>query len=733
MPLSKQTRGAAHMNRKFNGNSINRRSFLQGSASLGAGLVIGFHVKPKSALAQAPAPANYPPNAFVRIGTDNTVTVISKHTEMGQGIYTGLATIIAEELDADWSQLRTESAPVDAQVYAHLMLGVQGTGGSMSIPNAWMQYRQVGAAARAMLVQAAAAAWSVPAAEISVSKGVLSHGSGKSGSFGKFAEAAAALDAPLNVPLKDPANFTLIGTRVSKVDTRDKVTGKAMYTIDVQRPGMLTAVVAHAPKFGATLKSFDATEALKVPGVVEVVQIPRGVAVLAQNTWAAMRARDVLITQWDESAAEQRGTDEIINDFTALLAQPGITVQDEGDSSAALAGATQTFEATYVFPFLAHACMEPVNCSIEFDGERAVLRSGTQMQSVEQQRVAEVLGIPVQNVSVETLYAGGGFGRRGNFVNDLETETASIVKATGGRYPVKLQYTREDDMAAGFYRPLFVHRLRGGIDADGNIVAWQNSLAGQSFAEGTMFSFLVQNGVDQLAVEGASELPYHVPNIKVDSHMTKSGVPTLAWRSVGHTHTAFSKETFLDEMLAAAGKDPVEARLALMQDERGKAVIRAAAEKYGWGKQLPPGRAAGFAYTESFGGRVAQIAEVSLDSDGRIKVEHVTCAVDCGMAINPHIIEAQAESAIMFGMSAALYGEIRMEAGKVVTTNFHNYPVVRMHQAPQIDVLIMPSTVDPTGIGEPATPVIGPAIANAYAKLTGKRLQRLPFEQAELS
>jgi isoquinoline 1-oxidoreductase beta subunit len=708
---------------------VNRRAFIKGSATVGAGLVIGFHVMPKKAQAQAPAPANYPPNAFVRIAPDNSITIISKHTEMGQGIYTGLATIVAEELDADWSQVRVESAPVNAQLYAHLMLGVQGTGGSMSIPNSWMQYRSVGATARAMLVAAAAEEWGVPADSITVSKSVLSHASGKSATFGDFATAAAALEAPQDVPLKDPSQFTLIGTRVNKVDMLEKVSGKAIYTIDVQRPGMLTAVVAHAPKFGGTLKRFDATEALKVPGVVEVVEIPRGVAVLAQNTWAALRGRQVLVTEWDDSAAENRGSAEIIRDFTALMEQPGAVVQQEGDSAGALAEAATTFEATYVFPFLAHACMEPVNCTIEFDGEKAVLRSGTQMQSVEQQRVAETLGIPLENVSIETLYAGGGFGRRANFVNDMEWETATIIKATGGRYPVKLQYTREDDMGAGFYRPLFVHRLRAGLDANGEIVAWENRLAGQSFVDGTIFSFLVQNGVDSLAVEGAAELPYHVPNVSVDFHMAKTGVPTLAWRSVGHTHTAFSKETFLDELLHAAGKDPVEGRLALMQDERGKAVIRAAAEKYGWGKELPAGRAAGFAYTESFGGRVAQIAEVSVDSAGKIKVEHVTCVVDCGIAVNPHIIEAQVESAIMFGMSAALYGEINIEGGKVQTTNFHNYPVVRMHQAPGIDVVIMPSTLDPTGIGEPATPVIGPAIANAYFKLTGKRVRTLPFEQ----
>lgn len=711
---------------------LNRRRFIKGSASLGTGLIIGFHLAPKSLQAQAPAP-NSPPNAFVRIAPDNTVTVISKHTEMGQGIYTGLGTILAEELDADWSQIRVEAAPVNAQIYQHLMLGIQGTGGSMSIPNAWMQYRMVGASARAMLVAAAAQQWGVPADSIQVNKGVLSHASGKSATFGELSTAAAAMEVPQGVTVKNPLDFKLIGTRVPKVDMYDKVSGKAQYTIDVQCPGMLTAMVAHAPKFGATLKSFDATEALKIPGVVEVVEIPRGVAVLAKNTWAAMRGRQVLVTQWDESAAEQRGTDEIIKDFTALMAAPGASVQNEGDTATALAQAAQTFEATYVFPYLAHACMEPLNCTIEQTGDKAVLRSGTQMQSVEQQRVAEVLGLPLENVSVETLYAGGGFGRRGNFVNDMEWETATIVKATGGRYPIKLQYTREDDMAAGFYRPLFVHRLRGAIDSSGNITAWENRLAGQSFVEGSIFSFLIQNGVDSLAVEGASELPYHVPNTNVDFHMAKTGVPTLAWRSVGHTHTAFSKETFLDELLTAGNKDAVEGRLAMMSDERGKAVIRAAAEKYGWGKTLPAGRAAGFAYTESFGGRVAQVAEISVDSAGKIKVEHVTCAVDCGMAINPHIIEAQVESAIMFGMSAALFGEIKMIDGKVQTSNFHNYPVVRMHQAPSIDVVIMPSTLDPTGIGEPATPVIGPAIANAYYKLTGKRMRRLPFEQPELS
>lgn len=714
-------------------SSISRRGFLKTSATFGAGLVIGFHFAPRGGFAQAPAPApqNFPPNAFVRIAPDNTVTVISKHTEMGQGIYTGLATMIAEELDADWSQMRVESAPVNPALYMHLMLGIQGTGGSMSVPNSWQQYRTVGATARAMLVNAAAQQWGVDAAGITVAKGVVSHAaSGRSASFGELAERAATLPAPEGVPLKSPEQFALIGSRLPKLDSRAKATGTATYTIDIRRPGLVNAVVAHAPRIGATVRSYDdsATRALK--GVVDVVQISRGVAVIADNTWTAIRGRDLLQVEWDFSNATELGTEAIIRDFTKLTEQPGTPVQVEGDSAGALAAADRTFEATYIFPYLAHACMEPLNCTIELTGDKAVLRSGTQMQSVEQQRVAETLGLPLENVTIETVFAGGGFGRRGNFVPDLEVETAEIVKATGGRFPVRLQYTREDDMSAGYYRPLFVHKLRAGLDANGEITAWENRLVGQSFVDGTMFGFLIQNGVDPIAVEGAFELPYEVPNVSVDWHMAKAPVPTLAWRSVGHTHTAFSKETFLDELFVAAGKDSVAARLALMHDERSKAVLQAAAERFGWGKAATAGRGVGVSFNESFGGRVAQIAEVSTNAEGRIKVERVVCAVDCGQPINPHIIEAQVESAIMFGLSAALYGEIKVENGTVQTTNFHNYPILRMNQAPKIEVVIMPSTEAPTGIGEPATPPIGPAVANAYFNLTGKRIYRLPFEPA---
>ncbi|MES2627117.1 MAG: xanthine dehydrogenase family protein molybdopterin-binding subunit [Pseudomonadota bacterium] len=712
---------------------MKRRDFIKTSATLGAGLVIGFYQPSRRALAQlgGAVPESFPPNAFVRIAADNTVTVISKHTEMGQGIYTGLATMLAEELDADWSQIRVEAAPANIELYRHFLLGIQGTGGSMSVPNSWIQYRTVGATARAMLVAAAAKEWGVPAETISVAKGVVSHASGKTATFGELSNKAAMLEVPQDVVLKTTEQFTLIGTQVAKVDVRAKVDGTAQYTIDVRRPNMLVAVVAHSPRFGGKLVSFDDTATRKIKGVVEVVEIPRGVAVLATTTFAAIRGRDLLKTEWDFSAAENRGIETIIADFTALAAQPGLPVQQEGDSAAVLADkATKTIEATYVFPYLAHACMEPLDCTIELTGDRAVLRSGTQMQSIEQQRVAETLGLPLENVTVETLFAGGGFGRRGNFVPDLEWETATIIKATGGRYPIRLQYTREDDMSAGFYRPLFVHRMRAGLNDKGEIVAWENRLVGQSFLEGTIFGSLIQNGVDPIAIEGASELPYHVPNVSVDYHMAKAGIPTLSWRSVGHTHTAFSKETMMDELLHAAGKDPVAGRLALMKDERSMAVIRAAAERYGWGKEPAAGRGIGFAFAEAFGGRVAQIAEISLNDAGQIKVERVVCAVDCGIAINPQIIEAQVESAIMYGLSAALYGHILIEDGEVKTRNFDSYPVIRMSQAPQIDVVIIPSTESPTGIGEPATPTIAPAVANAYFQLTGKRVRRLPFIEA---
>ena len=713
---------------------MDRRDFLKGVTAAGAGLVIGFHTLPRDAAAQlfpTQSPKGFPPDAFVRIAADNSVTIISKHTEMGQGVYTGLATILAEELDADWGLVRVESAPVDLKLYVHLGFGMQGTGGSSSVNNSWMQYRLVGAAARAMLMEAAAKEWQVPVTEITTSKSMLMHASGKQATYGEFAERAAKLPMPaedvIESYLKDKSEFTLIGTSVHRVDSRAKSTGTAEFTIDVQHPDMLTAVVAHSPRFGGKVKSFDDSDARKVKGVVDVVEIPRGVAVLAKNTWVAIKGRDALKIEWDDSEAEMRGSEDIINDYIKMAETPGSVFEQKGDTVAARAAAAQTFSADYIFPYLAHATMEPVDCTITVNGDECLIRSGTQMPSMERERVAGVLGMDINKVQVKNLFAGGGFGRRGNFVPDLAHETATIVKATGAQYPVKLQYTREDDMRSGYYRPLFVHRMYGALDKNGNISAWENRVVGQSFVEGTVFSMMIQNGIDPIAVEGSAHLPYDVPNVFVDYHMASAGVPTLAWRSVGHTHTAYSKETFLDELLLAAGKDPVEGRLAMMHDQRAKNVLELAAEKAGWGRN---GVAQGVAYVESFSTRVAQVAEVSRDDNGRIRIDRIVCAVDCGIAVNPNLVIDQIEGGIGFSLTAALFGEIKIENGIVKTENFDTYRLLRMNEMPKVEVHIVKSTEDPTGIGEPGVPPAAPAVANAWFQLTGERVRRLPFYKA---
>ena len=711
-----------------------RRSVLKGMTLAGAGLVIGFYVPMKSALAQfqMQQPTTLAPNFFLRIAPDNTVTVISKHTEMGQGVYTGLATLIAEELDADWDLVRVESAPVNVPVYKHLLLGMQGTGGSSSIPNSWDQYRMVGANARQMLIAAAAKKWKVPAGEITTSKSMITHeGSGKKATFGEFAEAAAKLPVPTDAPLKDPKDYTLIGTHVPKVDSDAKSHGTAIYTIDTFRPNMLTAVLARSPRFGGKVKSFDATETKKIKGVVDVVAIPKGVAVLATSTYPAIRGRELLQVEWDDSESEMRGTEEIIADYEKMAATPGAQVEKKGDTAKAIDDAAKKFEATFVFPYLAHACMEPLDYIIERSEDgKYLVNAGTQMPSVEQGRIAGVLGVKPDDVKINTLLAGGGFGRRGNFVADFDVDIAQILKATGEKNAIKLAYTREDDITAGYYRPMFVHKMRGGIDEKGNIVGWENTLVGQSFVEGTFLGMMVHDGVDPLAVEGAAELPYGVPNVSVDYHMAKAGVPTLSWRSVGNTHTAYSREMWLDEMLHAGGRDPIQARLEMMTDERAKAVVQLAAEKAGWGRVLPEGRAFGVAYCHSFSTYVCEIAEVTLKKDGTPKVERVVAAVDCGRVINPDIVQAQVEGAIGFGLTAALYGDIKMEKGKVLTKNFDTYKLLRIEDMPKVEVHIVPSSERPTGIGEPGVPPIAPAVGNALFRLTGKRIYRLPMIKA---
>jgi isoquinoline 1-oxidoreductase beta subunit len=715
-----------------------RRSFLKGSAVAAAGLVVGFHMAPagKAFAATAKAGEGGMLNAFVRIAPDGIVTVYAKHVEMGQGSYTGLATILAEELDADWSKVRATGAPADAKLYANLAFGMQGTGGSTAMANSWDQLRQAGATARAMLVAAAAERWKVPAAEITVAKGVVSHAaSGRKAGFGELAVDAARQTPPASVTLKDPAKFALIGKRAPRLDARAKANGTAQFTIDVKLPGLLTALVARPPQFGGKVKSVDAAAARKVPGVVDVVQVPSGVAVIAKGFWAANKGREALQVTWDLSAAETRGSDEMLASYRELAKQPGVPARRDGDAEVALSQATagqgtRKFEATYDFPFLAHAPMEPLDCVVRLSNDACEIWAGDQFQTVDQANAAHVLGFKPEQVKINTLYAGGSFGRRATTQSDYIVEAVQVAKAFGvGKPPVKVLWTREDDIRGGYYRPLYHHALAAAVDEKGEITAWRQRIVGQSILTGTPFEpVMVKNGVDITSVEGASTLPYAIPNLAVDLHTTKSGVPVLWWRSVGSTHTAFATEVFLDEIALATKQDPVALRRKLLaKHPRHLGVLNLAAEKAGWGKPLPKGWARGVAVHESFSSFVAEVAEVSVQADGSWRVERVVAAVDCGQPINPEIIKAQVEGGIGYGLAALLSGAITLEKGEVQQSNFHDYEVLRIDQMPKVEVHIVPSKEKPTGIGEPGLPPIGPAVANALMAATGQRFRALPL------
>lgn len=722
---------------------MDRREFIKAGAALGVGLTLAFHLPAGlGALAKAGAVAgngDFMPNAFLRIATDDSVTVIVKHLEMGQGVYTGLPTLVAEELDADWAQVRVEGAPANTGLYKNLAWRVQGTGQSTAIANSFEQMRRAGAAARAMLVAAAAELWSVPASEIGVSKGVVSHrGSGRRASFGELAARAAQLPVPETVVLKDPASFQLIGKADSPLPRKDgksKADGTAQYTIDVKQPGMLTALVAHASLFGATVRSFDATQAKAVDGVVDVVQIPTGVAVLAQGFWPAKLGRDALRIEWDDANANKLGSAEILQQYRELAKTPGLAVRSEGDAPQALAGAAQRLSAAFEFPYLAHAAMEPLDCAMAFNGTDCQLWHGEQFQTMTQLALAKALGLKLDQVKIDMLLAGGSFGRRGNPRADYQLEAAAIVKAIAGKAPVKLLWTREDDMRAGFYRPLNYHTLEAGLDAHGKLIAWQHRIVGQSIIAGTpLEGVLMQSGADPMTMEGARDMPYHIPNLHLDLHMPKVGVPVLWWRSVGHTHTAFSIEIFIDEIAQAAKRDPVEFRRSLLVDQpRLLNVLNLAAEKSGWGKPMPAGRGRGIALHRSFNTYVAQVAEVTVTEKGTLKVDRVTCAVDCGIAVNPGIIVAQMQGGIGFGLSAALKGAITLKDGRVEQSNFHDYPLLRIDEMPHVEVHIVPSSEAPSGVGEPGVPPIAPAVCNAIYMATGKRIRSLPISQHDLA
>lgn len=726
--------------RDFDGAAIavNRRGFLRVVGGLGVGLVIDlrFAVAQNSgaaAVMRVDGPQDtIDASGFVRIAPDNTVTVMVKHLEMGEGTYTGLTTLVAEELDADWAQMRAEGAPSNPELYKNFAFGMQGTGGSTAIANSFEQMRKAGATARAMLVSAAAQQWNVAPTAISVRKGVV-QAAGHRATFGELAERAAQMTPPKDVKLKDPSQFTLIGKHAPRLDSAAKSNGSAIFTIDVQRPEALTVLVAHPPRFGATVRGVDDSAARNVRGVVDVRVIPQGVAVYAEGFWPAKKARELLRIDWDESAAERRGTDELLAEYRAQRNQPEIAATARGNARSVLQKSARSVEAEYVFPYLAHAPLEPMDCAIELREGKCTAWFGSQLQTVDHKAIATVMGLPMDAVSIQTLLAGGSFGRRAQPTGEVAAEAASALKALGRDASIKMVWTREDDMHGGRYRPLTLHHIRGALDGKGNIAAWEQVVVGQSIVKGSPFEMMMTDGFDPTMVEGANDLPYAIPNLQVSARTMSVGVPVLWWRSVGHTHTAYATETFIDELLVKAGKDPVQGRLALLRKApRHAGVLRAVAKAANWqGAKVGGGRARGVALHKSFDTYVAQIAEVSRGADGLPKVERVWCAVDCGIAVNPDVIRAQMEGGIGFGLGAVLYNEITLDAGRVEQSNFDRYRMLRIHEMPSIDVTIVPSKEKPTGVGEPGVPPIGPAVANAWRVLTGRSVRHLPFTTAQ--
>ena len=712
---------------------LSRRTFLQASGGVTAGLIVGFRVSDVSA-----ATGDGAFNPFVQITPDGTVTVLSKHLDKGQGTMSGLASLVAEELDADWSMVRGDHAPSNPSVYNNLHWGeIQGTGGSTGIPNSFMQYRQAGAAARAMLVQAAAQEWGVPADEIVVENGVMSHPSGKSAGFGDFAAAASNETPPADLTLKSPDAFRFIGKADHRrVDTAAKSRGAQIYTQDVQLPGMLVALISRPPKFGAVVESYDDSAARAIAGVEDVVQVPQGIAVLAANTWTAMQARDALDITWDDSNAEIRSTDELMTQYRALAEQPGLVAEDAGDADAALAGAQTVVEATFEFPFLAHAPMEPMNAvAVLKPGESLDIWTGSQLPTLDHSIAAGIAGLELAQVNIHTLHAGGSFGRRANPTSDFVNEAVNIAVAINGRAPVKLIWSREDDIRGGYYRPMYVHKIRAGLDDAGNIVGLHHRIVGQSILTGTPFeAFLIRDGIDNTSVEGARELPYTVGAHRLEVHNTDARVPVLWWRAVGSTHTAYVVETMMDRLANAAGEDPVAFRLKhLKNSPREAAVLSLVAEKAGWGEtELPADVHRGVAVHKSFGSYVAQVADVRLLDGGGMKVERVVCAIDCGVAVMPDQVAAQMEGGIGYGLGAVLRNQITMVDGEVQEAQFYDYEPLRISDMPHVETHIVPSSVAPTGAGEPGTPPIGPAVANAVFWGTGRELNTLPFSQAGL-
>jgi isoquinoline 1-oxidoreductase beta subunit len=579
-----------------------------------------------------------------------------------------------------------------------------------------------------MLVKAAADTWKVSPDSCRAEKGFVIHDRSKKRlSYGALAEKASRLDPPKQVVLKKPEDFKLIGKATKRLDTPDKVSGRALFGIDAKVKGMLVAMVERPPVFGGKVKSFNAEKALKVAGVKYVVQVPSGVAIVASDFWSAKKGRDALEVDWDSGEKTKPSTEDMRAWYAALAAQAGPAAKKEGEASQALATAARKLTAEYEVPYLAHATMEPLNCLVDLRKDSCEIWTGTQFQTVDRNTAASIAGLKPEQVKIHTMLLGGGFGRRANPRSDFVSEAVHIAKAV--KKPVKVIWTREDDMRGGYYRPMWYDRISAGLDGKGIPVAWQHTIVGQSIIKGTLFEQgFIKDGIDATSVEGASDIPYQIPNIYVDLHSPDVDVPVLWWRSVGHSHTAFVVESFVDELAHAAGRDPYEFRMALLDKHpRHKAVLELAARKAGWGTPVPQGHARGLAVHHSFGSYVAQVAEVSVGKEGEVRVHNVVCAIDCGRTVNPATIAAQMESGIVFGLSAALFGAITLKDGRVEQSNFHDYPLVRMKDMPKVEVHIIPSTEGPQGVGEPGVPPVAPAVANAVFNAAGVRMRSLPM------
>lgn len=713
-----------------------RREFLRSAAVAGGGLILSVALPGAnrwSAAADAAAAVGAVPadsiNAFVKIGTDGTVNLVMHKSEMGQGVYTGLAQLLGEELNCDLGCMRIETAPV-AAVYNHPVIPFQFTGGSMSIASCWTSLRVAGATARTMLIQAAANRWQVGADLCRAERGMVLGPGDLKATFGQLAAAAGRLPPPDpgSIQLKPQNEFVLIGKPLKRIEGMQKVNGSGEFGLDVRRPGMLRAVLARPPALGATPKGIDDTAARAVRGVIKIVPLSAGIAVVAKNTYAARKGRDALVIEWQAAPGPVPDTERMRADYHKLsLTEASLIARNDGDVASALrSGSAKHLEAFYEVPYLSHAAMEPLNCVADCRADRCDVWTGTQMQSPDRAAAASVAGLPPEKVFIHTTLLGGGFGRRASASSDFVREAVELSKKL--KAPVQIVWTREDDMNGGWYRPQWTNRLRASIGTDGKPLAWHHTVVGQSIMAGSIMQSMVKDGLDPSSVEGGAEMPYTVPNVRVDLHTTTAPVRVQWWRSVGHSNTAFAVEGFIDECAAAAGIDPIEYRRSLLGNEhpRHRAVLDLLARESGWGQLLPRGRARGIAIHESFGSVVGEVVEMSMQ-EGLPRVHRVVAVIDCGIAVNPQMIAAQLESAINYGLSAALYGEITFVEGKPQQANFDAYRVVRINEAPMVEAHIVPSTQPPTGVGEPGLPPIAPALCNAIFALTQKRVRRLPM------